>query len=486
MLAFVFVQLLAAFWASVACAFIAYTGCLVGVRPAAKKDDDDGAAATATATALLFAPPGSRRRLCFAALPAVALLIASPVLFVDRHQAPIFVTPVLGQLSLTAFKLLAFAIGRGPLVAAAAAAAAPDTAARPASRSSSSSSSSLLLGRLPLSLTGHLLEFLAWAVAPILPPTHAEIRAATAEPPTPAEARALLFAAGPQALSAAFAGFIAGNADAWHIPTPVKHWFYTLVLAQCVTCVWQLWRAAAAALPKPWPRPLRTGASFDRPWMSDGLAEYWGRRWNVTTARALRTLTRDPIVEGRLVHAGGGGRGVVAAAATAAPPAGSEEQHQQQQHTRPSSSPLRRYLGMQATFLLSGLWHALVLYRPNTGTWTGAWRWMLFFSVQAPLMVVEAMAARLWSRHLKRRPLPRALRIFLTNALLIVVATPLFFGPCDWTGMCARMFDSARASVAWATVEAGAVRSRGGSDGGASDRAFYSAWRPRFVAEPGF
>lgn len=443
-LAFVLLQLLAAFWASVACASIAYYGVRLHRRDSAKKDDDgDGDAST-------LAPPLSACRLLFAALPATLLLVASPSLFVNRHQAQILVTPVLGQLSLTSFKLLAFALGRGLLVAPA--------------------------------QNAQLLEFIAFAVAPILPPTRAELRALPSETannePTDAEARALLLAAIPQALTAAFAGFVAGSADTWGLPLPIKHWFYTLLLAECVSCVWQLWRAGAASLPAPpFPRRLRSGKQFDAPWLSDGLAEYWGRRWNATTARTLRPLVFDPIIEGRLVAGGGGGGGGDGAAAAAAPPAGAEGPVQGRRATAATVSPLRRYLALQATFLLSGLWHALVLYRPNTGTWQGAWRWALFFSVQAPLMVGEALLSNFWRRKLKMPPLPQPLRVVLTNALLIAVAMPLFFGPCDWTGMCGRMFEEARGAVAWG--------------GGALGRSWrWAAQEKRvsgvFVAEPGF
>jgi len=431
-------QLTAALWASVACAVIAYYGCRCN-GGGAKRDDDDDQKTTRAA-----GPPGSARRLVFAALPAIFLLAASPTLFVDRERAAVLVTPVLGQLSLTTFKLLAFAAGRGPL-------------ARPA---------------LPP------LEFIVWAVCPVLPPTHVENAAAAAKkggggdataapagPPTAAEARALLLAAVPQALSAAFAGAVAGSADALGIPRPVKYWFYTLLLSQTVTCVWQLWRAGVASgfgLPPSarFPR-LRTGAQFDAPWLSDGFAEYWGRRWNATTARALRALAYDPIVEGRLVAAAakaseatetetnGKNQAEAEPPGGAATPAVAVVAQRPRAPARPGAgaSPLRRFLALQATFALSGAWHALVIYAPNTGTWRGAWRWFLFFAMQGPVVAAEVAVVRLWTARWSLRLPPRPLRVLLTNALLIAAATPLFFGPCDTTGMCARMFDSTRRMV---------------------------------------
>jgi hypothetical protein len=67
---------------------------------------------------------------------------------------------------------------------------------------------------------------------------------------------------------------------------------------------------------------------------------------------------------------------------------------------------------------------------------------LLFALLQAPIMAVEAILVK-WAKQRKlmvRRPLA----IFLTNFLLIVVANPLFFGPCDWSGMCTAMFDNVK------------------------------------------
>jgi hypothetical protein len=41
----------------------------------------------------------------------------------------------------------------------------------------------------------------------------------------------------------------------------------------------------------------------------------------------------------------------------------------------------------------------------------------------------------------------RPLAVLLTNLMLIVVARPLFFGPCDWSGLCNAMFSTTRAAL---------------------------------------
>lgn len=40
--------------------------------------------------------------------------------------------------------------------------------------------------------------------------------------------------------------------------------------------------------------------TFDQPWLSSSLADFWGRRWNVTTSSVLRTVVYDVVVEGTL------------------------------------------------------------------------------------------------------------------------------------------------------------------------------------------
>ncbi|KAG2437104.1 hypothetical protein HYH02_011362 [Chlamydomonas schloesseri] len=46
---------------------------------------------------------------------------------------------------------------------------------------------------------------------------------------------------------------------------------------------------------------LQLVPTFDAPWLSTSLADFWGRRWNITTSSVLRTLVYDPLAEGRLV-----------------------------------------------------------------------------------------------------------------------------------------------------------------------------------------
>ncbi|KXZ53650.1 hypothetical protein GPECTOR_6g567 [Gonium pectorale] len=47
---------------------------------------------------------------------------------------------------------------------------------------------------------------------------------------------------------------------------------------------------------------LQLVPTFDQPWLSSSLSDFWGRRWNITTSSVLRTLIYDPIVDGALIN----------------------------------------------------------------------------------------------------------------------------------------------------------------------------------------
>ena len=56
-----------------------------------------------------------------------------------------------------------------------------------------------------------------------------------------------------------------------------------------------------------------------------------------------------------------------------------------------------------------------------------------FKCLQAPIVMGEALLGRAWVR-VGLPTLPHPLRVVLTNAALIAIAGPLFFGPADDTG----------------------------------------------------
>lgn len=74
------------------------------------------------------------------------------------------------------------------------------------------------------------------------------------------------------------------------------------------------------------------------------------------------------------------------------------------------------------------------------GVHTRNWAWLTFFSVQVPLMALEAMGKKLMKQNNLR--LPRWLSISLTMAVLLWLADAFFFPPALDTGLADRVVDT--------------------------------------------
>ena len=99
-------------------------------------------------------------------------------------------------------------------------------------------------------------------------------------------------------------------------------------------------------------------------------------------------------------------------------------------------SLLGRYLALQAVFFLSGAWHALIFYN-NTHTW--GMRWLLFFSIQAPICTLEgALAKYCKAAGIK---VPRILAMVLTQGSLTWMSAHLFLGPFATSGLEAKCME---------------------------------------------
>ncbi|KAG2496338.1 hypothetical protein HYH03_005568 [Edaphochlamys debaryana] len=210
---------------------------------------------------------------------------------------------------------------------------------------------------------------------------------------------------------------------------------------------------------------LQLVPTFDQPWRSTSLADFWGRRWNITTSSVLRTLVYDPIVQGSLVHpsrlpasqspatpatalhagagvspkANGHANGHSPADAPASPAAHTNG-HATNGHSaegkveaaakgiaaaRRRPSAWRRAVGLHAVFLTSGLVHEYVAWCITGSPW--GWKWTLFFWVQAPLMQAEALAGK--ALKALRLPQPPPLLTNIAVVLLLeALAHNLFFG----------------------------------------------------------
>lgn len=70
----------------------------------------------------------------------------------------------------------------------------------------------------------------------------------------------------------------------WHVlPQLLRHWFYALCLSLSLGAIWDFWCLVVVL----W-FGVEVAPSFDKPWLSTSFADYWSRRWNLTTTYMLR------------------------------------------------------------------------------------------------------------------------------------------------------------------------------------------------------
>lgn len=296
-------------------------------------------------------------------------------------------------------------------------------------------------------------------------------------------------------LSRAACGTLASAALRIHwLPRLAVYWLYMLITCMFLGGATDCFALLTTAL-----LGMRLAPSFDRPYMSGSLTEFWSQRWNVTTTYLFRVMVYDPIVEQKMMasapataacSAGGvqqclqdsimtcehtsSCNGVAAAkqhrnlvssdqlsATQSSSTKGRQDQQQRPQqdkdvqngvaantsnHTSSSRSrqraggcTMRRFAGMQATFAVSSAWHLLLFYAV-TGTF--GWRWMWFFVAQGPLLMLEARASE--AAKAAGVCMPCVLAVILTNLLLIVMADPLLITPVVESGVVDGCFRQAR------------------------------------------
>ncbi|KAL4439034.1 hypothetical protein ABPG77_006971 [Micractinium sp. CCAP 211/92] len=178
--------------------------------------------------------------------------------------------------------------------------------------------------------------------------------------------------------------------ECWHLPGPISSGLQSVTLYLFISSALE-----GAALVAWLLSGLPAAPQFDLPMLSSSLGDFWGRRWNTVAGIKHRQAVFEPICEGFVAKPGGSKR-------------------------RPSH--LRRALAVCATFAVSGVVHEMG-YFYMTGRLSG--RWMLFFSLQGPLLVIEAQLAAAARRAGLR--VPRPLAILATLTVLQSLAGPLLF-----------------------------------------------------------
>ncbi|KXZ44759.1 hypothetical protein GPECTOR_62g874 [Gonium pectorale] len=295
--------------------------------------------AYAALTALWVLAAVRRQRPGWARLSAAAPVVIGNLLIplVLDHQGelaePLIITPFAGVFSLAAFKLLAFCIGRGPMV--------------PSWLTPAQFSGVFLLPIVPIQ------------VFTVGPQDAARLH-------TVKQGRQLLLDSWASTGACGRAVVRVAMLVSWvlavpGIPVMVRHWLYTLASATFLTGVFDVLAAGAhVAL------GITSAPTFDKPWLCDSFQDFWARRWNLTTTYMMRVLVYEPIIEGRLLPGPSRSSGAADAATVIA-----------------------------AVFLFSGLWHIAIFWY-NTRVFSWRWCAFFAIQIFAANFLLIAVAKPLF------------------------------------------------------------------------------------------
>jgi len=166
--------------------------------------------------------------------------------------------------------------------------------------------------------------------------------------------------------------------------------------------------------------------TFDPPWLSTSFADFWGRRWNITTSHLLRATVHEPISEGCFVYS---------------------------PMKKVVKSRNSRKLGILATFLVSGLVHELIFWLVlPSGKILG--KWFVYFTMQGPLLLVEHAIKRAAKK--RRIVLNAWASRAISLPLLLLVGHYGFFVPAtDDTNLAERFVRSAIIIMGWCGLPTG-------------------------------
>lgn len=78
-----------------------------------------------------------------------------------------------------------------------------------------------------------------------------------------------------------------------------------------------------------------------------------------------------------------------------------------------------------------------LLLRYMMGTHTQQWKWLTFFTIQSPLLALEALGKKQMKRY--RLHLPHVVKILATMVVLMCLADRFFFPPCLETDLADRV-----------------------------------------------
>jgi hypothetical protein len=173
---------------------------------------------------------------------------------------------------------------------------------------------------------------------------------------------------------------------------------------------------------------VRLIGHFDRPWLSQSLADFWGYRWNLTANRVLRDGIYYPAKE-RLEKALIIPKQIQSNYAQVSN--GNQRSGQAGQSLSLARRKIARGVAALTTFVVSGLMHEVLIYYA-TGEATG--EWTTFFTLHGIAFLLEAELVIPLAKHMRFNP-PDWVKILVTLSFFLGTAEVLFFPPVIRSGL---------------------------------------------------
>ncbi|KAL4516628.1 hypothetical protein Ndes2526B_g05212 [Nannochloris sp. 'desiccata'] len=237
---------------------------------------------------------------------------------------------------------------------------------------------------------------------------------------------------------------------------------------------------------------------FDQPWLSSSVVTFWSRRWDLAAGNVLRQLIYEPIVEKKIIGSAAAtsasekitassssslfetGKGDEIAATgplttqkiTETRKRAAATTPQVLQTTASQSLQWRRVFGSSASFLSSGLVHECIFWYLTGHTSGGAW--LLFFTIQIPIIFVE----RTVLHYLKQRGIrvSRPVMTLYTVVFECVTSAHLFWRSAEQAGLVKKVVSNVDVAYSKYLRVIDVVVGQGQSEIGRQVRALAPVW----------
>jgi hypothetical protein len=184
--------------------------------------------------------------------------------------------------------------------------------------------------------------------------------------------------------------------------------------------------------------------TMTEPWKSRTLAEFWAQRWNQAAANALRTTVYQPI----LSLSRGSSKNGSSSSSSSNSSGGSNSKikrinnnndnnnnnNNNNTSIKTTDDSMLRFIATCMTFFTSGGVHEAIHYMVM-GTFTPHYKWLTFFTIQAPLLNIERyLYDCITSVYISSYHSILVVRLTMSS-ILVITGRILFLGAVEESGL---------------------------------------------------